>query len=142
LRKFTDSHPTTSLFSHNHGEEQRRPTQRMDSRTHLGNGSLLLKRSKLREILETMVSSKKSTALLPTINPFFHNHGEELRNHIQLMVSRTHLGNGSTPSHSLKKIRVTSETRRSERRFTDLLLMTTACTQPHTQEKNTLSTVS
>jgi len=38
-KKFTDSLQTTKASCLNHGEESRRPTQRMASRTHLSNGS-------------------------------------------------------------------------------------------------------
>ena len=38
MSKFTDLLLQTRVFFHNHGEEQRKHTQRMDSRTHLGNG--------------------------------------------------------------------------------------------------------
>jgi len=41
MKKSTDSHLTTNQFSHNHGEEQRKLTQRMDLKTQLGNGLML-----------------------------------------------------------------------------------------------------
>merc|ERR1712091_426519 len=104
LRRSMDSLQLTSQSSHNHGEEQRKLTQRTDSRTQNGNGLALLKNR--RKTLETMESKKQFTDSHPTTNLFSHNHGEEPLKHTHLMVSRTHLGNGSmVPNHLLKLIR-------------------------------------
>jgi len=93
LKKFTDLHLTTNQFFHNHGEELRKPTPKMDSRTQLGNG--FHSQNKRRETLVTMVLLRKFTALLRTINQFYHNHGDVLRKLIQSMVSKTQSSNGS-----------------------------------------------
>jgi hypothetical protein len=93
LRKSTDLHQTTNLFSHNHGDVLRKLTLKTDSRTHLGNG--FHSQNKRRETLVTMVLLRKFTALLRTINKFYHNHGDVLRKLIQSMVSKTQSSNGS-----------------------------------------------
>jgi len=82
-------------------------------------------------------SSKKSTDSHPMTSLSYHSHGEESLNHTQSMVSRTQLGNGSIkiPSHLLRK--ETLETRRLRRESLDSSMLTTVCTQPHTQEKST-----
>jgi hypothetical protein len=107
LKKSTDSPLLTRASCHNHGEELRKHTQLMDSRTHLGNGSIRnpwLRRStstttntiiKLKTSV-TMVSLKKSTDSPQLTRAFSHNHGEDLRLHIQSTDSRTHLSNGSS----------------------------------------------
>ena len=107
LKKSMDSPLLTRASCHNHGEELRKLTQLMDSRTHLGNGSirnLWLRRStstttniniKLKT-LETMASLRKSTDSHQLIRAFSHNHGEDLRLHTQSTDSRTHLSNGSS----------------------------------------------
>merc|ERR1719230_1728412 len=95
MRKFTDSLITTSLFFHNHGEELRSLIHKMDSRTHLSNGSIsqqllpninttisIIINITLR-ILETKVLMRKSTVSPTTTNPSSHNHGEEPRSLIQ-----------------------------------------------------------
>jgi hypothetical protein len=125
LRKFMDLHQTINLFSHSHGEEQRKLIHQMDSRTHLGNGSikkLWSKRStditiiiKLK-ILEIMVLLRKFMALPRTINQFSHNHGEEQRKHILKTDSRTHPGNGF---HFQKKRRETSVIKELLKKFMD-----------------------
>jgi len=139
MKQFTDSLLLTSQFSLNHGEEPNKLIQRMDSKTHLGNGSVWL--SKKRETSVTMVSLKKSTDSLPTISLSYLNHGEEQLKHIQLMVSRTQVGNGSIKNLLPNKKSKTLEIRRSNRKSLDSSTLMTACTQPHTQEKSTPTTV-
>jgi hypothetical protein len=112
----------------------------MDSKIHLGNGSIktkshLLKLMKLREISEIMVLLRKSMDLLPMINLFFQNHGEDKKSHIQLMASRTHHGNGLT-NQALWPKRQTLETRRLKRESLGSSTRTTACTLLHIQERN------
>jgi len=136
LKRSMDLLPTISQSSHNHGEDQRLLIQRMDSRTQLGSGSPSL--NKRRETSETTVSLRKSTDSHPTTNQSYHNHGEESRSHIQLMVSRTQNGNGSP---LLNKKNPILETKVSSKEFTGSSMKTTACTQPHIQEKSTPSMV-
>jgi hypothetical protein len=74
-----------------------------------------------------------STDLLQLISQFSHNHGEELKRHIQGMVSRTHHSNGShLPSKSNK--RETLETKVSLRKFMDLLQPTSQSCHNHGEE--------
>merc|ERR1719473_728253 len=68
-RRSTDSLQLINQSSHNHGEEQRKPTQRTDSRTQNGNGSQWL--SKRRETSVIMALKSISTDLLPMTNLFF-----------------------------------------------------------------------
>merc|ERR1719272_2662281 len=108
MKRSTDSHLTTSQFSHNHGEELRRLTHKMDSKTQPGNGSIrkhwskntidIIITTKLR-ILVMKVSMKRSMDSHPLTNQFFHNHGEEQRKLTQRMDSKTHLGNGLMLRH-------------------------------------------
>jgi len=154
-KKSTDSHPTTNQFFHNHGEEQRRHTQRMDSKTHHGNG--LLNKSTITIIitkLRTLVMKvlmNQSTDLHHLTNQFFHNHGEEQRKHTQSMDSKTHPGNGSI-SQSLKKhwpkntidIIITTKLRIlvmkvSMKRSTDSHLLTNQFSHNHGEEQRKLT---
>jgi len=142
MSKSTDSHQLINLFSHNHGEEQRLLTHQMDSRTHHSNGLIRkLFLNKRREILEIMVLMRKFTALLRTINQYYHNHGDVLRKRIQKMVSRTHLSNGSIPKLLLKKIKPILVTRRLLQMSTDSQQPIPVFCQPHTQERSMPSTV-
>jgi hypothetical protein len=92
LKRSTDSHQTINLSSHSHGEESRKPTHKMDSRTHLGNGLTKMQRKSLllnitiitnTEILEMKELSKKFMASHQPTSRSYHNHGEELRSLIQ-----------------------------------------------------------
>lgn len=91
-----------------------------------------------QEILETMESSRKSTALPQLINQCCHSHGEELNKPIQEMDSKTHPSNGLIVL--LRKTSKISETKRLMKKYMDLLIATTAFTQLHIQEKNTQTT--
>jgi hypothetical protein len=79
MRQFMDLPLATNLSCHNHGEELRRLTQRMDSKIHLSNGSPLLSKSNKRhtETLVTLTSLRKFTDLPLTTSLSCHNHGEE-----------------------------------------------------------------
>jgi hypothetical protein len=109
LKKFNNSHLPINQFFHNHGEELRLLIQPMDSRTHHGNGSienqrrLWLKKDIITTIIITIklrilamkALLKRSMDSHQTTNQYSHSHGEELKQHIQLTDSRTHLSNGS-----------------------------------------------
>merc|ERR1719272_2611689 len=92
MKRSMDSHLPTNQFSQNHGEELRRLTHKMDSKTQPGNGLIRKLWSKntidtiitIRHvILETKALLKKSMASHLPISQFYHNHGEEQRKLIQ-----------------------------------------------------------
>jgi hypothetical protein len=88
--------------SHNHGEEQRKPIQSMDSKTHHGTistppkldiNTTITTMLKLK-ILEILVLMSLSNNLPQPIRVSSQNHGEEQRKLTHAMDSRMHHGNG------------------------------------------------
>ena len=141
LRKSMDSLQMIRAYSPNHGEELKKPTQRTDSKIHLGNGCHkrnTITTTRLR-ILVTKVSLKKFMVSLPLIRAYSHNHGEELRKLIQRMDSRTHLGNGSHKRNTITIIRLRILVMKvSWKRFTDSPQMTNQSSHNHGEEPRKL----
>jgi len=153
LKRFMDLHQTTRAYCHNHGEEHRKLTQLMDSRTHLGNGlirrvsprkSIIIITTTSTEILETKALLKRFTVLHQMTRVFSHNHGEELRKHTQLTDSRIHLGNGLIRRvHSPRKSIIITTKPRPEilvmkeflKRFTNSHQLTNQSSHNHGEEQ-------
>jgi len=135
-KRYTVSPQMTNQFSHNHGGEPRKLTQRMASKTHLGNGFL----RKIRGILVTVELMRECTDLPQMITVYSHNHGEEQKKHTQPMVSRTQNSNGSINQLLHRKISTISGIKKSKNVCMDLSMPITACIQLHIQEKSTPST--
>jgi len=77
-----------------------------------------------------------------TIRVYFHSHGEESQNHIQLMVLLTQSSNGSINQLLRKHLLLRSlilVTRKSMKVFMELPVKTPTWCQHHTQEKSMLA---
>jgi hypothetical protein len=79
MRAYNSLHLMINQSSLNHGEELRKHTQRMDSRTQVSIGYL----NKKRETSVTKVLMRQCMDLHLMIRVYFQNHGEESLNHIQ-----------------------------------------------------------
>lgn len=105
LKRFTDLPQLIRACSHNHGEDLKLLIQSMDLKIHHSNGliknhlprrntntitSIIIK----LKILVITVSLRKFMDLPLLIKVFYHNHGEELRNHTQSMDSKIHHSSG------------------------------------------------
>jgi len=142
MKKSMDLLPTTDQFFHNHGEESKRHTQSMVSRTQNSNGSInqLPLHNKRREILVIKELMRKSTVLLLTTDQFFHNHGEESKKLTHKMDSKTQNSSGSINQLLLlNKKRKISATKESMRKFMDLPPMTDLFSHNHGEESKKLT---
>ena len=93
-----------------------------------------------RETLVIKASMRKSTVSPLMINLSSHNHGEESRKHTQLRVSLTQNSLGQiNQQHSPKKIRRTSVTKESMRKFMVLLPTINQSSHSHGEELRKLT---